>query len=94
MANRSFTKDVLQALHEIDQTFVGANWLDPKGIQAALSQMWRIVGGLEAVALRRASSAEKEAYMEAVVYPRAKRSSEMLAELVPVPRTDKDGVPW
>jgi hypothetical protein len=94
MANRSFVKDVLQALDEIDKAFTDIAWRNNDEVHAAMSKLWRIVGGLEATALRRASAQDHEAYLEAVIRPRARRTTELIAELVPAPRTDKDGIPW
>lgn len=94
MAGRSFTRDVLQALAEIDDAFVQVDFLDSTQLYAALSKLWRVVGGLEGVALRRASAEETDWYHQEVLRPRATRRAEGMVELMPAPRADKDGVPW
>ena len=94
MANRSFVKDVLQALQEVDEAFVGVTWTDAKELHAAMARLWKVVGGLESVALRRANTDDYEWYSATVLTPRAKRIAEMTVELVPAPRTDKNGVAW
>lgn len=94
MSNRSFVRDVLQFLQEVDETFEPTDFADPRQVHDALRRMWGLVGGLEAVALRRASEADRDAYRDSVLLPRARRQSELLAELVPAPRADKDGMAW
>jgi len=94
MAGRSLTKDVLDFLTEVDETMTDVPWSHPAAAHAALLRLWKLIGALEATALRRANRAQVDQYTEDVLLPRARRAKDMVAELVPMPRTDKDGVPW